>query len=93
MPRAPGPPPRAARSVSGEDGVNGMVEEATLGMAVERGARTDDLARTLTAIQLGRDLLREIELGAESPSVSARLVTILGEARRRAERLGALPIA
>ena len=73
--------------------MDGMVDVTSLGVTFERGARLNGLARMLTVIQLGRELLREIELGAVSPAVGVGLIPTLNEARRRVEDIGALQVA
>ena len=93
---APGRPRPGSRTeplVHEEDGVNGMAGVASLGMAVGRGLQADAVARTLTVVQLGRDLLHEIEAGTAGPVNPARLFRVLDAARDRADDLGVLAAA
>ena len=73
--------------------MNGTAGVASLSVAVGRGARADAVARTLTVIQLGRELLHEIEWGATRSGDPAGLVRVLDEARDRADDLGVLAAA
>ena len=69
--------------------MDGLVGMAALG----RGLHTDELARTLTVVQLGRDLLHEIETGTSGPVNAAGLFRVLDAARHRADDLDVLAAA
>ena len=73
--------------------MNGTAGVASLGVAVGRGARADAVARTLTVIQLGRELLHEIETGTAAVFSRDGLIHALYEAGCRAENFGAVQAA
>jgi hypothetical protein len=89
----PRPGRRSGLLVAEEDGVDGLTGVVSLGAAVGRGARADEVARTLTTMRLGRDLLRAIERGAAPPSIARGVIRTLAAAQRRAEQLGATHVA
>ena len=57
------------------------------------GAHAEEVARTLTVIHLGRDLLRAIELGTAPPTIGRALIHTLTAATHRADDLGVLQLA